>query len=145
MTPKRFRNSKYLKVPGQGDLLFDLRPPGIISIRGCPSDPEHVVFGEPYHIGGRIWYCAECGIEWRASLKSKFVKYSMINVDGSTTVLKKIPLHHFVEYQQHRKKHPEEQVQNANSFENSRFHTEQKQILSHEEYQNQQLKFPTFE
>jgi hypothetical protein len=68
-------------------------------IRSCPNDRTHRVFGSCFSFGGRGWYCPDCGIEWKASLRTKHVKYYKIFKNGDVKQLKQVPLHRFYEYQ----------------------------------------------
>ncbi|MDH6372817.1 hypothetical protein M2444_004646 [Paenibacillus sp. PastF-3] len=92
------RKKKTLSDPRQKTLDFELQQkPKLISVRCCPESDKHVVYGQPVQMGGRVFYCPECGIEWRLSLRTKKVKYFRIDEEGNTTSIKEMSFFDFNE------------------------------------------------
>ncbi|SEB27695.1 hypothetical protein [Paenibacillus sp. 276b] len=100
--PKKMKISSEVKGNYQGSMTLDLalHQPRVVSVRCCPNDEQHIVRGNCFLMGGRTWYCPMCGIEWIASLRTGTVRYLQIDIEGSTELIKSIPLIFFNEYRQ---------------------------------------------
>ncbi|KQN96866.1 hypothetical protein [Paenibacillus sp. Leaf72] len=99
-------NSAYSGETGksQCELYLNFSESPIISVRSCPKNTAHEVYGEPFQLGGRVWYCADCGIEWRASLRTGYVKYYNLDEGGTATEFKIMKLALFNESRYLKKK-----------------------------------------
>ncbi|AQS55690.1 hypothetical protein [Novibacillus thermophilus] len=64
-------------------------------IRSCPNNPKHEVYGDCAHLGGRMWLCADCGIEWRIDRKKENMVYYQIDEEGNAEIIRKVPLRMF--------------------------------------------------
>lgn len=100
--PKKMKISSEVKGNYQGSMTLDLalHQPRVVSVRCCPNDEQHSVRGNCFLMGGRTWYCPSCGIEWISSLRTGYVRYLKIDIEGSTELIKKVPLIFFNEYRQ---------------------------------------------
>jgi len=90
------------KVKGQCnlDILLNTYQQQLESLRRCRNSPEHVVEGDPFKLGGRAWICKECGEEWRASLRTGYIKYYKIQENGQAHEFKSIELFRVAEPRQ---------------------------------------------
>jgi hypothetical protein len=97
----QFYKSPTEKEKGQCSLDIQLsHQQKLVSLRSCPNSPEHVVEGDPFKMGGRAWVCRECGLEWRASLRTGYLKYYKIRENGSVKEISRIELFRVAEARQ---------------------------------------------
>lgn len=97
----RFYRKPTTKENGQCSLDILLsQEQKLFSLRACPNSPEHTVDGDNFKMGGRTWFCKECGLEWRASLRTGYLKYYEISEDGSSKEIKRIELFRVAEARQ---------------------------------------------
>lgn len=86
------------KINDQMSIMFT--DPPLRSLRSCPNSKEHPVFGTPLSIGGREFYCAECGIEWQVVVNSNgtgIVRFYDIRINGEVRKREERSLMEFAE------------------------------------------------
>lgn len=80
----------------QLSIAFNFLPPRKQHIiRACPNNPRHEVHGDCVHLGGKMWFCADCGIEWRLDRKKENMVYYQIDENGDVELLKRVALYYF--------------------------------------------------